>query len=210
MLQERTPSRWISCAVVLAIGLTAVLAIAIFVWFILGGSSEPKSNVLEGEPARRALADNDAGTSPPWLPFVRDCLVWEGGGFGGMNSYVSCECESIDRCWEAVLSPCQKMPNQSELSRSNFSSWSGSKYAIVMEGPAFYEREYFEHRVVSFAQWKLDSMGPESFAYESSDSDHRRIDFRAVDPVHRRFYAHYESGGFPDAPAPSGSASRRP
>lgn len=186
-----------------AIGLFAIGILLVLVFQAarqIDDSSEPVSRVVESDRARRMLADDDAGMSPPWLQFMRNCFVWNGGTFGGLNLYVSCECEAIEHCWDAVLLPSQAMSHSQPLTRSRFQPWHGSKYAIVMDGPAFYETEDSKQRELCAARWTVRGMGQEAMAYEETDDDHRRIDFRAVDPEHRRFYVHCGSGGYPATP----------
>lgn len=152
------------------------------------------SDCFFGEPAKERImreANRNRLDSVDLPASARNFYILDGGNFSGSIIYASFDCGSPEDCWSAVAS-------LDGPEASKFQPWTASRYAVVMEGPGYYNEV---HRA---EPW--DVRGIENgFVYEEvqgdgRDSDHQRMSYYAIDLDRNRVYYHRESGGFPPTP----------
>jgi hypothetical protein len=86
--------------------------------------------------------------------------------------------------------------------------WKPSQYAVVMEGPAFYEKKLSRGNTLGDNPWDLARI-QDGLVYEKVDGNCRRICYFAVDMDRYRVYHYYATQPFPPDPYQPGAAESR-
>lgn len=168
-------------------------------FFVLGGADavissidladDPNANVHTGEDARQRILQWTGRGGRQGKDIVptsaRDFWIYEGGNFNGSIIYWVFTCGSREDC----IATFDRLAGTGD-------PWSPSRYAVVMEGPAFYSREVDGPLKLRANPWDVRGI-TNGLVFESVLGDHRSMTYYAADLDRNRFYYHYESGGFP-------------
>ena len=155
----------------------------------LAENHEPTKDVYSGENAKSRILQqskiqNGDAKNEDGLPnSARNFFYNEGGSFNGSIIYWSFDCGSREDCLKAF-------EYSSGLDRSKLAPFKHSQYAIVMEGPGFYNER------LKTNLWNVSRI-KNGVAYEMVQGGDRRMVYYAIDFDRNRIYHHYESGGFP-------------
>ncbi len=154
------------------------------------GDPVGRDAVFIGERARQEIRLN--------LPMTAHGLyAMNGGNWSGSITYWAFSCATVEECWAVIES--ERFPL-----RASFQPWKPSKYAVVMQGPAFYGNDE------KTPLWDVNGIR-NGAVYETVEKYNdgvgcRRMTYWAIDFDRRRVYYHSESGGFPcdqaDSPRP--------
>lgn len=114
---------------------------------------------------------------------ARNFYFDEGSTFNGSVVYWSFECDSREECLRAV-------GFLTGIPREELKPWKPSRYAVVMNGPGFYdEKDRTE-------LWDVRNT-KNGLIYEYVQEPNQRMHYCGIDFDRKRVYYHYESGGFP-------------
>lgn len=180
---------WLAASAILLV----FAALAVTAYVLLARATETRrqlpfgTEVFSGEAACERLSAGLAGMKravPIKGQGSRACELYEGGTFNGISEYWTCECTSMDMCWELLEA-------WSGVPRDRFTDFERSEFSCVMAGPAFYASR------ARFDWWHVQNL-KHAAAHQRIESD-RRLWFFPVDLDHLVVYGCYESGGFPQA-----------
>jgi hypothetical protein len=149
---------------------------------------DPRSEVSSGAAAKETLLNwAKAGRSEReaigQLPdSASDFYSWEGGDAKANTVYASFACNSREDCEKAL-------EFLSAARRDQFLRWSASRYATVMEGPAFYDAR------LRTTAWDLKRI-EDGLVREVVADRGMVLLYYAADLARRRVYFHYAGYGF--------------
>ncbi len=161
--------------------------------------ADPNGLVSTGEAAKRqilvwARRNTRPGEADRDLPAsATDFWVYEGGSFNGSIEYSVFQCGNREDCLKAV-----EILGGARVGDPK--PWESSRYAVVMEGPEYYWKDYWKERPASKRfrsnPWEVRAI-KNGLVYEAVFGDHERMEYFAIDLDRNRVYFHHESGGFP-------------
>ncbi len=155
---------------------------------------DPNNNVHTGEDAKLRILDSAArrtrpGTDKPEVPAsASNFWLYESGSFSGSSTYWTFDCGSQGDCLKAV-------ENLGGLRRDELSPWQPSRYAVIMEGPAFYSRRADTSKKLRANPWDVRGI-KDGLLYELAVRDDN-LYYYAIDLDRNRVYHACELGGFP-------------
>jgi hypothetical protein len=147
----------------------------------------PLKDVYTGQDARNRIVGlvklpSHSDKESPLPQSATNYYLFDGGSFNGSITYWSFDCASHEDCWAAIAS-------LGGPGRSEFHPWKPSRFAVVMNGPGFYQPQ------LATPLWDVTTI-QHGAVYEDVDGD-KCMDYYAIDYDTLRVYHHHESGGFP-------------
>jgi hypothetical protein len=157
---------------------------------------DPNENVTTGREAKATIlqwagslmvAANDGSRLPATAD---DFWLYDGGNFGGTITYCTFRCSDRADCLKAV-------EYLGGVREQDLKPWIPSRYAVVMEGPAFYSRTRAPTEKLRSNPWDVRGI-KNGLVYEHVRGDQDSMVYCAIDLDRNRVYYVHESGGFPD------------